>query len=131
MINIVRDFLIQNKKMYSTELIKGTLKTIILKLLSENDKMYGYEITQKVKELSKDKIIITEGALYPLLHKLEDDGIVSTESVYIGKRVRKYYKLTQNGSTITQEMISEFVDFMETMKQIILPPPSLAHEIIR
>jgi PadR family transcriptional regulator, regulatory protein PadR len=117
--------------MYSTELIKGTLKTIILKLLSENDKMYGYEITQKVKELSKDKIIITEGALYPLLHKLEDDGIVSTESVYIGKRVRKYYKLTQNGTTITQEMISEFVDFMETMKQIILPPPSLAHEIIR
>ena len=38
--------------------------------------MYGYEITQKVKELTKNKIQITEGALYPLLHKLEAEGIV-------------------------------------------------------
>ncbi len=50
---------------YSSELIKGTLKTIVLKLLADNKKMYGYEITQKVKELTGDKIQITEGALYP------------------------------------------------------------------
>mgnify|MGYP001277560220 CR=1 FL=1 len=41
--------------MYSNELIKGTLKTIVLKLLSENGKMYGYEMTQKVKELTDGK----------------------------------------------------------------------------
>ncbi|MCK4408408.1 MAG: helix-turn-helix transcriptional regulator, partial [Bacteroidales bacterium] len=50
--------------MYSQELIKGTLQTIILKLLSENERMYGYEITRKVKEITKKKINITEGALY-------------------------------------------------------------------
>jgi PadR family transcriptional regulator PadR len=37
---------------YSSELIKGTLKTIILKLLKDNKRMYGYEITQRVKELT-------------------------------------------------------------------------------
>jgi PadR family transcriptional regulator, regulatory protein PadR len=51
--------------LYSSELIKGTLKTIVLKQLENNKRMYGYEITQKVKELSMDKIQITEGALKP------------------------------------------------------------------
>ena len=55
--------------MYSKNLIKGTLQTIVLKQLEENGRMYGYEITQKVKEISDHKIEITEGALYPTLHK--------------------------------------------------------------
>ena len=66
--------------MYSKELIRGTLKTIILNLLSENGKMYGYEITQKVKILTDSKIKLTEGALYPTLHKLEAEGFVKTSS---------------------------------------------------
>ncbi|MGB5393843.1 MAG: PadR family transcriptional regulator, partial [Lutimonas sp.] len=79
------------------KLVKGSLQTIVLKLLSENDKMYGYEITQKVKELTKDKIQITEGALYPALHKLEAEGFLDVEIVNIGNRMRKYYKLTEQG----------------------------------
>jgi PadR family transcriptional regulator PadR len=57
--------------MHSSELLKGTLQTIILKVLKDEGKMYGYEITQKVKELSEGRIQLTEGALYPALHKLE------------------------------------------------------------
>lgn len=57
--------------MHSTELLKGTLQTIILKLLQDNGKMYGYEITQKVKDSSEQSIVLTEGALYPALHKME------------------------------------------------------------
>ena len=58
----------RNYSMFSKELLKGTLKPIILKLLSENDKMYGYEIVQAVKQLTDEKIVIKEGSLYPLLH---------------------------------------------------------------
>jgi PadR family transcriptional regulator PadR len=115
--------------MHSTELIKGTLRTIILKLLGENSKLYGYEITQKVRELSNEKIIITEGALYPLLHKLEADGLVETETEYIGKRVRKYYKLTQSGSNLSQEMIKEFFEFMQTMQLVMLPKHTTGNAI--
>jgi PadR family transcriptional regulator PadR len=57
--------------------------------------MYGYEITQKVKVLTNGKIDISEGALYPILHKLERNGTLKTEKVYIGKRVRKYYRFTK------------------------------------
>ena len=105
--------------MYSSELIKGTLKTIILKLLSENQEMYGYEITQKVKDLTDNKIQITEGALYPTLHALENDGVVTTEIVNIGKRVRKYYKLTPKGKINATEKITEFADFINTMKFLL------------
>ena len=105
--------------MYSNDLIKGTLRTIILKLLSENSRMYGYEITQRVKELTDDEIQLTEGALYPMLHKLEAEGAVTTEQVNIGKRIRKYYKLTTNGSAEAEEQVSEFLRFMETMKVVL------------
>lgn len=100
---------------YSSELIKGTLKTIVLKLLSDHKKMYGYEITQKVKELTLDKIQITEGALYPTLHALEEEGLLTTETEYIGKRVRKYYSLSPAGKAKSKERIKEFSGFMDTM----------------
>lgn len=105
--------------MYSSELIKGTLKTIVLKLLTGQEKMYGYEITQKVKTLTGDKIQITEGALYPTLHALEEEGVVTTETVYIGKRIRKYYSITPKGKSKVEEKVNEFSEFMETMKFLL------------
>lgn len=104
---------------YSPELVKGNLKTIVLKLLATHSRMYGYEITQRVKELSGDKIQITEGALYPTLHALESNGLLSTETEYIGKRVRKYYSLTPAGKTTAQEKISELTDFIRTMSSLL------------
>lgn len=81
--------------------------------------MYGYEITQRVKELTFDRIQITEGALYPTLHALEDDGLVTTETEFIGKRVRKYYSLSPSGQTKTKEKVTELADFMNTMKFLL------------
>ena len=105
--------------MYSSELIKGTLKTIVLNLLKNNKKMYGYEICQKVKSMTDDKIQITEGALYPTLHALEKQGDVITEKVYIGKRVRKYYILTDQGKKTVSARVSELADFMNTMRFLL------------
>ncbi|MBC7554971.1 MAG: PadR family transcriptional regulator [Taibaiella sp.] len=105
--------------MYSSELIKGTLKTIVLKLLEDNNRMYGYEITQRVKELTLDRIQITEGALYPTLHLLEEDGLVTTELEYNGKRARKYYSLSPEGKNKTREKVNELADFMNTMKFLL------------
>ncbi len=104
---------------YSSELIKGTLKTIVLKQLERNGRMYGYEITQRVKEMTSGRIQITEGALYPTLHALEAEGLVTTESEYIGKRVRKYYKLSENGKNRIREKISEMSEFIETMQFLL------------
>lgn len=111
---------------FSTELIKGTLKTIVLKLLEDNKKMYGYEITQTVKELTSERIQITEGALYPTLHALESEGLLTTETEYIGKRVRKYYSLSQKGKGATRERVNELADFMNTMNMLLNLEPKKA-----
>jgi PadR family transcriptional regulator, regulatory protein PadR len=110
---------------YSTELIKGTLKTIILKLLADNKKMYGYEITQKVKELTLDRIQITEGSLYPSLHALEADKLVTTETEYIGKRIRKYYSLSPTGKVQAREKVKELASFMDTMIALLDIKPKM------
>jgi DNA-binding PadR family transcriptional regulator len=105
--------------MHSPELLKGTLQTIILKVLKDHGKMYGYEITQRVGELSDGRILLTEGALYPTLHKLEAEGLLKTETMNIGKRVRKYYALTAGGKAIAKDRVSEFVDFIKTMSSVL------------
>ncbi len=109
--------------MYSRELLKGILKPIILKLLSENNKMYGYEIVQKVKEISGDKILIKEGSLYPALHALTSEGFLKTESVSVGNRTRKYYKLTSSGTGQVQLALNELLDFAQTLKVIFESKP--------
>jgi DNA-binding PadR family transcriptional regulator len=81
--------------------------------------MYGYEITQRVKEISQEKILLTEGALYPALHKLEAGGLVETEVVSLGRRVRKYYRLTPIGRTEAKFRVQEFTDFVKTMSRVL------------
>ena len=99
--------------MVSNDLLKGTLKTIVLSLLEEKGRMYGYEITQEVERLTKGKIQLTWGALYPTLHKLEADHLITAEEVSIGKRVRKYYTLTESGSNTAKQKVQEFVGFRD------------------
>ncbi len=105
--------------MPQTELLKGNLQTIILKLLADHGKMYGYEITQKVKDLSEGTMVLTEGALYPTLHKLESDGWVETEVTSMGKRIRKYYKLTRSGQSVMKERVDDFLEFIITMGRVL------------
>jgi PadR family transcriptional regulator PadR len=105
--------------MHSPELLKGTLQTIVLKVLKDHGKMYGYEITQCVKELSDGNLLLTEGALYPTLHKLEADGLLKTETVMLGRRVRKYYTLTTEGKSLVKERVNEFIRFIQTMENVL------------
>ena len=110
--------------MADSNLYKGSLTTIVLKLLSESEQMYGYEITQKVKELTKGKLKITEGALYPALHKLEAEGLLEVEVLKVNNRLRKYYKLTEKGNTETANKLNELEEFLETLQGILSPKPN-------
>ena len=100
-------------------LYKGSLNTIIMKLLEENGRMYGYEITQKVKEITTGEMNLTEGALYPALHKLEADGYLDVEMERVDGRLRKYYKLTEAGVKETDNKIEELANFIRNMQQIV------------
>ena len=118
-------FLIYICIMISKELLKGSLKSIVLKLLSEQGRMYGYEITQSVEELTGGKIKLTYGALYPILHKLENDGLVITDSEIVNNRNRIYYSLTKKGTSTAKEKIKELEEFIQTIGLLLRPNFSL------
>lgn len=112
--------------MYSKELLKGTFSAIILNLLAENGKMYGYEIFQKVKELSDGKILLKDGSLYPILQKMTKDELLSYQEEFIGKRVRKYYFLTTKGKSEKVRYVEELTDFLATLSKLIVSKPNIA-----
>lgn len=111
--------------MSTNPLLKGTLQTIILKLLEDNTEMYGYEITQKVKELSEGDILLTEGALYPALHKLEAEGLLETFTQVVDNRVRKYYRLTEQGGKEVTNKLTEAQAFIEQLQTILSLKPTV------
>lgn len=100
---------------------KGSLIPIIMQLLSENKEMYGYQITQYVKKITNGKINITEGALYPALHKLEADSLLKTQTKQVDGRLRKYYSLTEKGTEESVEIIEDLRFFLESLQQLLQP----------
>ncbi|NLU40185.1 MAG: PadR family transcriptional regulator [Bacteroidales bacterium] len=112
--------------MGSNQLYKGSLATIILKLLEEKGRMYGYQITQEVKAISAGEFVITEGALYPMLHKLEADGMLTVETEMIGNRMRKYYSITHDGKKEVVDRMAEMEAFIRHMQTLLNPNIELA-----
>ena len=113
--------------MISTDLLKGSLKTIILKTLQVNGPMYGYQITRKVEEQSAGKIVLTYGALYPVLHKLEKEGVLVTATENYNNRIRIYYALTPKGHSLVEEKIKELNEFIDSLQRIVKPNPGLSY----
>ncbi|MBD2703483.1 PadR family transcriptional regulator [Spirosoma sp. BT702] len=108
------------------EFLRGTLKTIVLRLLAQQGRMYGYEITQAVEERTGGELTLTFGALYPVLHKLEEEGLLITQSQEVDGRLRKYYLLTQMGSETALRKLGDFERFVYLMRLLISPAPNVA-----
>ena len=81
----------------------------------------------EVITVSAGKIKLTFGALYPILHKLEKEGALETESEVVNNRNRIYYRLTDSGKVCAKERIKELEEFMETIKILLNPQPGLNH----
>ena len=79
------------------DLVAASAQPLILSILSHGES-YGYEILQKVRELSEGGIRWTDGMLYPVLHRLERAGLIESEwrPAETGRR-RKYYTVTEAG----------------------------------
>ncbi|MFN4285057.1 MAG: PadR family transcriptional regulator [Lacibacter sp.] len=110
--------------MEQAKYIKGLLEPLVLKLLHEGGRMYGYEITQKIKQLTAGELTITEGALYPLLHRLEADGVIEAEQEMADNRLRKYYRLTRKGKKQTQTAIESLHNFSNVLLLLLQPQKS-------
>lgn len=108
------------KDKYESQMKKGVLDMLVLKLLEENEK-YGYQIIQELKEKSNDRFLLKEGTLYPILYRLEDDNYIESRwSEAQGKRVpRKYYILTEEGRIALREITALWMDITQNVFKII------------
>ena len=89
--------------MIAKDLVAASAKPLILAILGEGES-YGYAITRKVRELSEGVLEWTDGMLYPVLHRLERQGLVVSEWKHSETgRERKYYRLSSTGRQSLQE----------------------------
>lgn len=100
-------------------MIKGSLSAVILQLLQNNGRMYGYEITRAVRDGSKGKTHITEAALYPALHRLEADGFLETDQEMVDGRLRKYYRLSRRGKKESAAQLEALQEAIGSLQKIL------------
>lgn len=105
---------------YERQLKKGVLEILVLKFLSQKE-MYGYQLIMELKEKSHNFLTLKEGTLYPILYRLEDDGLVKSEwSQASGKESsKKYYKITEEGQDNLIELEKLWFEFSKEVSLIL------------
>lgn len=99
------------------DLLQGTLDLLILKTLIL-EPMHGWGIAQRIQQLSQDALQVGQGSLYPALHRLELDGLISSEwAASENNRRAKYYSLTKKGR---RRLKTELAEWKRTSQAIAL-----------
>ncbi|GAB5519462.1 MAG: PadR family transcriptional regulator [Rhodothermales bacterium] len=107
-------------------LIAASVKPIMLAILAQDGESYGYEIIQRIHDLSGGKIQWTAGTLYPVLHRLETEGVVeSTWRKSDEGRRRKYYRLTPQGEAAMSTEKQQWMDVNAVLVQLWGPDLAL------
>ena len=91
-----------------SDLIQGTLDLLILKTISVEPK-HGWAIAKRIQQASEDALQVTQGALYPALHRLEQQGWISAEwrSTETGREA-KFYRLTRAGAAQLRKELAQW-----------------------
>jgi len=84
--------------------LNGVPELLILKLLSRRP-MYGYELVQAIRGATNDTLEFGEGCVYPILHRLESQGLLSAAKESVASRVRVVYRVTPQGKAQLSESI--------------------------
>ncbi|TAK33601.1 MAG: PadR family transcriptional regulator [Chloroflexota bacterium] len=108
---------------FRPELPKGTTPGLVLALLAERA-MHGYELAKALEDRSSGVLALGQGTLYPLLHRLEREGLIAGrwETTACGPD-RRVYRLTSKGHALLAERRSEWVAFAEVIGRFLGPAP--------
>lgn len=99
-------------------LLSGSMTMLLLKLLDEKD-MYGYEMIDTLRQKSNNVFELKAGTLYPLLHSLEEKGLLkSYEQEYAGK-TRKYYSITKEGKKQLVKITEDWNEYKTAVTNVL------------
>lgn len=104
-----------SEKMIRSDIIRGHLDSIILRLIFEQDR-YGYEISKEISLRTDNRFQIKEATLYAVFQRLEKKELIESYmgSVSQGGK-RKYYRITSLGKAYLKEMIEEWIETKEVI----------------
>lgn len=101
------------------ELLQGTLDLLILKALTTGS-LHGWDIAKRIAVVSKDRLSLKQGSLYPALHRLEGRGWIEAEwGVSEAGRSAKFYRLTSKGRRQLEAEISHWQSFAAAMSAVL------------
>jgi PadR family transcriptional regulator, regulatory protein PadR len=98
--------------------IKGSLPVLILHVLSRGPS-HGYQIAKRLKQQSEGILDFKEGTLYPALHSLEKEGMISAYSQEENGRLRRYYRLTDDGHAMLAKEVEEWQRYTHAVNMIL------------
>lgn len=104
---------------FDKELLKGNTATAVLAILADGP-LHGYQIAKEMQRRSEDALKLGQGVLYPILHRLEDRGLIAGEwQQSVGTPSRKRYTLTPAGRTELKRKRKEWSAFARAMSQVL------------
>jgi PadR family transcriptional regulator PadR len=102
-----------------SDLVQGTLDLLILKILALQP-LHGWAVSQRLKQVSTNKLQVSDGSLYPALHKLEQEGWITAEwkTSELGRRA-KFYSLTRSGSRQLAKQAADWERLSDAISQVM------------
>lgn len=103
---------------FDPEMRKGTSETVVLAVLRDAE-LHGYGIIKALREISRERFRMNEGALYPLLHRLEREKKLTSRMATVGGRSRKTYCITSLGCEALADNEKSWNDYADFMKRVL------------
>jgi PadR family transcriptional regulator, regulatory protein PadR len=104
-----------------TDLVQGTLDLLILRVLAL-EPLHGWAIAQRIRQMSSEQLRVGQSALYPALHKLEQQGWIEAEwALSENNRRAKYYKLTVSGRKALKVEMAEWERLSAAISLVVKP----------
>ena len=114
--------------MISRELKAASSKPLILSILSHGES-YGYQIIQQIEQLSGGNWEWSEAMLYPVLHRMDSDGLIKANwKVMENGRRRKYYQITDQGKAVLEAEQEQWLSVDRVLKRLWNTNPNLSYE---
>jgi PadR family transcriptional regulator len=105
--------------------VRGHLRTLLLGSIAAGEPLHGYALITTLSELTDGLFSLNEGAVYPVLHQLESDGLVSSTWDTSAARRRRLYRLTESGRQALRDEAEDWRQFREAIDVVLKEVPWL------
>ena len=105
---------------FGPDLLRGSLDLMVLSILARGP-TYGYQLQQSLRDASRDLVQVSAGTLYPVLHRLEDDGLIRSSWDESTGRRRKWYEMTAAGRRRLQAQALEWDSYVRCIQSLLQP----------